>query len=83
MDAVDDRLALRTEGEQREAEHQGEEQHRQHVALGEGADRTRRDQAEQELAVADGPRRLLHGSGVAVRQGGGVDVHADAREPRC
>ena len=28
VDAVDDRLALRTQGQQREAEHHGEEQHR-------------------------------------------------------
>ena len=37
MDAVDDRLALLSERQQREGEHQREEQDGQHVALGEGA----------------------------------------------
>ena len=81
VDGIDHRLALRTEGQQREGEHHGEEQHWQHVALRERADRARRDQAEEELAVADRPRLLLHARGVAVRQRGGVDVHADPRGP--
>ena len=81
LDEVEDRLAALAEGVQRVAEEHREEQHLQHVALGEGIDDAGRDDVHQELRRRlhlAGRRVLVDGRGV---ERGRIDVHAGAGRP--